>query len=269
LSQGLATQLREGTKKSHSAAESTDFIKGFLKGVVDKPSYSKLAANLYFVYVALEAEFTRHQNHPVVGKLYYPELWREQSLEQDLAYYYGSEWRDRIEASPATKSYIQRIHEISAKEPDLLAAHAYTRYMGDLSGGQILKNIAKKAMGLQGNDGTAFYEFDTIRHHGEFKKQYRNALDTLPVEQAIADRIVDEANHAFHLNMDMFRELQGNWFIALVRLTWNSIWSFLTSRLSFSAKPSVKTPSNSSSAHAVPSVQTSTSATVVSPSTSP
>lgn len=267
MSQGLATQLREGTKKSHSAAESTDFIKGFLKGVVDKPSYSKLAANLYFVYAALEAEFTRHQQHPVVGKLYYPQLWREQSLEQDLAFYYGKNWRDRIQASPACESYIQRIKEISLQEPDLLAAHAYTRYMGDLSGGQILKNIAKRAMGLQGNEGTAFYEFDDIRHHGEFKKEYRNALDTLPVEPAMADRIVDEANHAFHLNMEMFRELQGNWFVALVRLTWNSIWSFLTKRLPFLAKqPTVETTKSSASVQS-PSVQTTTP-TVVTQSTS-
>ena len=36
MNQGLATLLRVGTQKSHSAAESTDFIKCFLKGVVDK-----------------------------------------------------------------------------------------------------------------------------------------------------------------------------------------------------------------------------------------
>ncbi|CAN1212350.1 biliverdin-producing heme oxygenase [Tumidithrix helvetica PCC 7403] len=255
MSQGLATQLREGTKKSHSAAESTDFIKGFLKGVVDKTSYSKLAANLYFVYAALEAEFTRHQQHPVVGKLYYPELWREQSLEQDLAYYFGANWRDRVQPSPACQNYVQRIKEISDKEPELLAAHAYTRYMGDLSGGQILKNIAKKAMGLQGNDGTAFYEFDAIRNHGEFKKRYRASLDTLPVDQATADRIVDEANHAFHQNMDMFRELQGNWFVALLRFLWNSLWSFLTSRLSPTQAETSETPSSSNAAQSVSSAQ--------------
>ena len=80
-----------------------------------------------------------------------------------------------------------------SKTPELLVAHAYTRYMGDLSGGQILKNIAKRAMGLKNGDGTAFYEFEKIKNHGAFKKEYRAALDTLPVDDATQDRIVEEA----------------------------------------------------------------------------
>lgn len=225
MSQGLATQLREGTQKAHTMAENTDYIKCFLKGVVDKSSYRKLVGNLYFVYAALEAELTRHQHHPVLSKLYFRELWREHSLEKDLVYYYGSDWRDRVQASPACKKYVQRLQEISATTPELLVSHAYTRYMGDLSGGQVLKKIAKQAMRLEDGSGTAFYDFDAIRNHGEFKKNYRLALDTLPVDAEMADRIVEEANHAFHLNMEMFRELNGNWLLALLRLTWNSLLS--------------------------------------------
>ena len=37
----LATQLREGTTKSHSMAENVRFVKSFLGGVVDKKSYRK------------------------------------------------------------------------------------------------------------------------------------------------------------------------------------------------------------------------------------
>ena len=32
---GLAKELKEGTKKSHSAAENTKFVAGFLRGVLD------------------------------------------------------------------------------------------------------------------------------------------------------------------------------------------------------------------------------------------
>jgi len=41
-----------------------------------------------------------------------------------------------------------------------LIAHSYTRYIGDLSGGQIL-GIAERAMNSDGQ-GTAFYEFKDI-----------------------------------------------------------------------------------------------------------
>lgn len=225
MSQGLALLLKEGTKKSHSAAENTNFIKCFLKGVVHKSAYRQLVANFYFVYGALEEALTEHRQHPVLGKLYFPQLWRKQSLEQDLHFYFGSEWRTIVTPSAACQHYVARIRELSAQTPELLVAHAYTRYMGDLSGGQILKKIAKQAMGLEDGQGTAFYDFETIRHHGAFKKEYRQVLDTLPVDVSTAQQIVDEANQAFVINMDMFKELQGNWLVALLRLTWNALVS--------------------------------------------
>jgi heme oxygenase (biliverdin-producing, ferredoxin) len=229
VNQGLATKLREGTAKSHSMAEGADFIKCFLQGVVDKASYRTLAANFYFIYTALEAELTRHKDDPILDGLYTPELWRQNSLEQDLAYYYGTDWRNLAQPSKACTKYVKHIQEISNTTPEFLAAHAYTRYMGDLSGGQILKKIAKQAMGLKDGDGTAFYEFEKIKNHGEFKKKYRAALDTLPVDDATQDKIVEEANYAFHLNMEMFQELKGNWFVTLWQMLWNWVVSFFRS----------------------------------------
>ena len=67
MSVALATQLREGTKKSHTMAENTGFVSCFLKGVVDKASYRKLVADLYFVYTAMEEEIAKLGDHPVVG----------------------------------------------------------------------------------------------------------------------------------------------------------------------------------------------------------
>jgi heme oxygenase len=240
VTQGLAIQLREGTQKSHTAAENADFIKCFLKGVVDKESYRKLVANFYFVYKALEEEFEKHKNHPVLSNLFYSQLWREKSLERDLTYYYGANWRNVVEPSEACQKYVARIREVSATQPELLVSHAYTRYMGDLSGGQILQKIAKQAMGLHESDGTAFYEFEAIANHGQFKKDYRHALDTLDVSPEMKQQIVDEANHAFHLNMEMFQELKGNWLLTLFKLGWNSLKGLFTS------SKSSRTPARSS-----------------------
>ena len=64
MSVALAAQLREGTKKSHTMAENTGFVSCFLKGVVDKASYRKLVADLYFVYSAMEAVSYTHLTLP-------------------------------------------------------------------------------------------------------------------------------------------------------------------------------------------------------------
>jgi heme oxygenase (biliverdin-producing, ferredoxin) len=222
MSVNLATLLREGTKKSHTMAENVGFVKCFLKGVVEKTSYRKLVANLYFVYSAMEEEMEKLRQHPVVSKICFPELNRKHALEQDLYFYYGPNWRNEISLSPAGQVYVDRIREIAATEPELLVAHSYTRYLGDLSGGQILKKIAEKAMGLE-SGGTAFYDFKDIPDEKAYKNHYRQTLNELPVDAATAERIVAEANAAFGMNMKMFMELEGNLIKAIGVMLFNSL----------------------------------------------
>lgn len=207
----LASQLREGTKQSHTMAENTAYMKCFLKGIVEKKPFRKLLANLYFVYSTLEGELLKNRNHPVVGLIYYPELNRKANLEEDLAFYYGDNWRDEIAPSEAGRDYVFRLQEISNSEPALLVAHAYVRYMGDLSGGQGLKGIVRSALELPTDRGTRFYEFDALASIGaikEFKGKYRDALNSLPVDAELIAKIVAEANTAFALNRDVMHSLE-------------------------------------------------------------
>jgi len=63
---------------------------------------------------------------------------------------------------PALQVYLDRLTECAANEtmaPRLLA-HAYVRYLGDLSGGQVIGARLRKAYGLPGLDGRRFYNFD-------------------------------------------------------------------------------------------------------------
>ena len=104
MSVNLATMLREGTKKSHTMAENVGFVKCFLKGVVEKNSYRTLVANLYFVYTAMEEEMENLRHDEIVSKIYFPELNRQQSLEKDLSFYYGANWRNEVAPSVAAQA---------------------------------------------------------------------------------------------------------------------------------------------------------------------
>ena len=223
MSVNLATMLREGTKKSHTMAENVGFVKCFLKGVVEKKSYRKLVTSLYFVYSAMEEEMERLKDHPVVSKIYFPELNRKKSLEQDLHFYYGANWRQEAKNTKAGKAYVARIREIAETKPELLVAHCYTRYLGDLSGGQILKKISQRAMNLSDGEGIAFYEFEDISDEKAFKDKYRQAMNELPIDQATAEEIVDEANAAFGKNMELFQELEGNLVKAIGVMLFNTL----------------------------------------------
>ena len=225
----LAGQLREGTKKSHTMVENTGFVACFLKGVVEKTSYRKLIGDLYFVYKAMEEEIDRlvQEDHPVIKHIGFKELFRRQTLEKDLEFYYGNNWLDQITISESAQSYVNRIRLVANESPELLVGHHYTRYIGDLSGGQILKKIAKKALNLRGDDGLNFYEFKLIEDEKLFKKSYSETLNKLPIDQKIADNIIEEANEAFAYNMNMFRELEGNLISVLGRIVFN----FLTKKV--------------------------------------
>ena len=213
----FAKELKEGTKKSHSAAENTAFVKSFLRGVISKESYRTLVSDLYFVYVALEEEFRIFKNDPVLGKLYLPELERVTALERDLRYYYGPIWRSIVKPSEECQRYVDRIHEVAKSEPELLIGHHYTRYLGDLSGGQILKGIAEKALNLK-DEGLYFYEFDKIDNAKIYKEKYRSILDELPLTESQQNAIITEANYAFRLNMYMFEQLEGNSLTSLCKI---------------------------------------------------
>ncbi|KDO22519.1 hypothetical protein SPRG_11703 [Saprolegnia parasitica CBS 223.65] len=208
----LAEDLKYGTKKSHKEAENVHFIREFIKGRINKDAYKTMVAMFYYVYGELEEQMRRAYaaRDPIFSPLHFPEeLERKEALEEDLAYYYGPNWASTMPAmTPATKEYIARLQYIGANEPSILVAHAYTRYLGDLSGGQILKKIAIKALGLENGNGTAFYDFKNMTtSHKVFKNKYRDALNNLHVTQAISDRLVEEANLAFLLNMKLFEEL--------------------------------------------------------------
>ena len=228
MSVALATQLREGTKKAHTMAENTGFVSCFLKGVVDKSSYRNLVADFFFVYSAMEDEISRllNEKHPVISLISYPELNRRNSLEKDLLFYFGENWSDSLKPSASAKAYVERIHKVAKDQPELLVGHHYTRYIGDLSGGQMLKNIAQKAMNLNDNEGLNFYDFDQINDEKAFKTSYSAMLDSLPIDQEIADLIVEEANNAFKCNMDIFQELEGN----LIKAIGIVLFRFLTRR---------------------------------------
>ena len=214
----FSKELKIGTKKSHSAAENTSFVRSFLRGVVSKESYKKLVSDLYFVYSAMEEEVEKLKDHPIIGQLQLSDLNRVNALEQDLRFYYGPIWRSLVTPSEACNQYVNRIREVAKNEPELLVGHHYTRYLGDLSGGQILKGIAEKALALGDGQGLKFYDFEKIEDTKAYKAGYRGILDGLPITEHQANAIIVEANYAFRLNMYMFDTLEGNWIQSLLQM---------------------------------------------------
>jgi len=200
----LSASLRSGTREEHAAAEGSSFVGELVAGHLDVTAYADLAAQQHAVYLALEAAGERLRARGADGGLVLDELLRVPAIEADLQHLHGDGWRDRVRVLPATRAYAARLDEVD--DLPRYAAHAYTRYLGDLSGGQVLKRMVERGYGLSGA-GLSFYDFPEIHRLKPFKDVYRERLDALPLDAAQRQAVVEEAQLAFRLNRAMFADL--------------------------------------------------------------
>jgi heme oxygenase len=98
--------------------------------------------------------------------------------------------------------YAGRVRAAGEDGGGLLIAHCYTRFLGDLGGGPILKRLLENKCGLSA-DSLRFYDFRDISDYRAFAREYRRAIDVAAREAADFDRIVEEARVAFQFNIDL------------------------------------------------------------------
>ncbi|XP_061572317.1 heme oxygenase-like [Cololabis saira] len=205
----LSEQIKKVTKDSHVRAENTEMMLSFQRGQVTLQQYKLLLCSLYEIYRALEDELDSNSNHPGVAPIYFPaELARLESVEKDLEFFYGRDWREKIVVPAATKRYCHRIRQIGKESPERLVAHSYTRYLGDLSGGQVLGRIAQKSMGLKGSEGLSFFAFPGVSSPNLFKQLYRSRMNSVELTEEERNGVLEEAVRAFEFNIQVFDDLQ-------------------------------------------------------------
>ncbi|GAA2530067.1 heme oxygenase (biliverdin-producing) [Rarobacter incanus] len=205
LSMPLSAYLRASTRSAHETAENTGFITRLMGGELGIDAYADLAAQQYPIYAALEAASQAMLGNERGSALVFAELERTPAIRLDLAFLYGPQWEANLDILGQTREYVAAIEEIG-DDVASYAAHAYTRYLGDLSGGQIIKRMMQRHYGMH-EDGLAFYTFDQIPKAKPFKDIYRERLDGLDLSAAELDRAGAQAQRAFDLNTAMFAAL--------------------------------------------------------------
>ncbi|MGW1769026.1 biliverdin-producing heme oxygenase [Streptomyces sp. NPDC002073] len=204
----FSTVIRVASHEQHTEAETSTFMTDLLGGRLGVAAYTRYTEQLWFVYRALEDAAEALRADPVAGPFIQPELMRVAELERDLAHLRGPDWRETAVALPATEAYAARIAHCAAHWPGGYIAHHYTRYLGDLSGGQIIRDKAERTWGFdRKGDGVRFYVFEAVANPAAFKRGYRELLDAVPVDDLEKQRIVDECKRAFDFNGAVFREL--------------------------------------------------------------
>jgi len=198
--------LRERTRGGHSASEGANFMDDLMTGKGSRDDYISLVAQHYFIYAALESAAEKMKDDADAAAFITPQLTRLPALEADLLFLIGDDWRSVIAPLPTTVRYVDRIETVAATWSGGFIAHHYTRYLGDLSGGQIIRTLMQRQFGFETN-GVGFYLFDQIAKPKEFKDVYRAQLDAVTWSEEERDRVIDEVMVAYRFNTELFVDL--------------------------------------------------------------
>ena|SRR5688572_13425235 len=83
-------------------------------------------------------------------------------------------------------------------------------YLALLAGGQILKRIIKKTLGLSGELGLSLFEFEDINRK-ELRKQILSIIDSLDLSRQEKDAIIEEKFRVFEMNNTLARNIKPSW----------------------------------------------------------
>lgn len=199
----FSVAMKEGSMAEHEAAEHSPYVSELMGGRVNRQGYADYLLRLRMVYEALEAAVRERRDDPLVAAVYDPALERLTAIDADLAYWAPGAARE-ID-SPAAAAYRDRIAD--STWGGALVAHHYTRYLGDLSGGQVIGKFLDRTFNLDGA-GLGFYDFPM--RPKPYKDAYRSRLDNLGLDADQVARAVDEVKIAFNMNQALFNELAEN-----------------------------------------------------------
>ena len=219
----LSDSLRKCTADAHRSAERRPFVTAFLKGALPQSSYVEYLAALQPVYEALETGLRRGHRTELVP--FADPCWRRTGrLQADLARLA----EQPPEAVAAGQKYAAHLRSLTATNHDSttqpflpqagsstspgipassrslgLIGHAYCRYLGDLSGGQILARCAER-IGVSA-EALSVHRFDEAPD--VLVERFRRHLDALELTDPERQLIEDEAKLGFHWSIAIFDEI--------------------------------------------------------------
>lgn len=223
MSVPLSQALREHTDAAHREAEETTFVADLLAGSLDATAYRALLAQNHAIYDAFEAQLDQHADNPHLSGILDRRLDRLGALEADLDALVGPSWRSR---DAAARGVVTETQEYAAaltargSDPMFILGQHYVRYLGDLSGGQIIATMVGRHYGID-RAALSFYDFPLIGKGKPYKDAYRSELDAIGEQLSSAQRTaaLGHAADAFEFNRQVFLGLQarlGDRDVALV-----------------------------------------------------
>jgi heme oxygenase len=180
--------IKELTAEIHQNAERQEFVKTLMSGSIDPNLYATYLYNQLQCYSVLEKYGMENSLFRTT-----PNLPRGEHIHYDYKALWTGEGKPTITQS--TKDYVAHIETIK-EDAEKLYAHIYTRYLGDISGGQM---IMRKTPGPN-----RYYKFKH-KEIKDYKRIVREMINSyLNVYQL---NILNECKFCFASATALFKEM--------------------------------------------------------------
>lgn len=209
----LSARLRAVSFGGHGGASWTGgegepveprFATAYMRGGLNREGIAAQAAQHFLMYEALESATEAHRARIGEGFAFWlPELQRLPSLVADLRHWIGDDWEPAVRErfnTPGIAAYVDRLNAVAPASLPRFVAHHYTRYLADLSGGQMIARAFKRNYAIEADEGVRFYAFAGIADPKAYKAGYRELLDGAGFSAAEQDEIAEEVALAYDLN---------------------------------------------------------------------
>ncbi len=199
--QVFCEKLKVETAQAHRSAESRPFIRDLMAGHMNRRAYARYIWSLLPVYDTLE-RCMQESTDSTIAIFDHRGLDRSTRMQADLQRFGLLHSTGTLES---TKEYASAIQS-AATSPQRLLAHHYTRYLGDMAGGQAISRLMQRHYDIDASY-LSFYDFSELGDLHHYRKQYKLLLDLLPWSPTEQAEFIGESESAYWLNVALFDEL--------------------------------------------------------------
>jgi heme oxygenase (biliverdin-producing, ferredoxin) len=204
----FADALRKRTRALHTQAERSGIVLDILRGRASRSAYALYLRNILPAYQHLEAGLERHRDSAALQGIARREVYRAEALQADLEALCGADYASLLPLVAAAEQYAGHIASAVDDRAEVLVAHAYTRFLGDLNGGRVMRSILARSF-LAEPLPLHFHSFPGIPDLAVFTARYRLAFDVAGTHLARTEAVLREAELAFRLNIELSMEVQS------------------------------------------------------------
>ena len=166
MTEPFSARLKASTATIHDEVEHTSFMVDLMEGRLDIRAYALLLKQYALIYAALEAKSSDFAEDPIFAPFHDAGLFRTERIHSDLQ----KLARDDLPITRSADAYADHLNRLT--RPEQLIAHHYTRYLGDLSGGQAIGALMGRHYSVPA-DALTMWDFTEVGKTKPFKQPSR------------------------------------------------------------------------------------------------